>query len=297
MSYQVTSSNKLSKGLNAGTKLVSHTYTNSISEYSQLTKQEEIELSEQIQKGGKKKRAAINKLICHNTKLVIKIAGAYTGMGLDMDDLISEGNIGLYEAAIRFDPSKGAKFSSYSSFWIKQKIRKALTTKSRNIRVPNSSLEKFNQVCEFINSYEEQHGYKPTQEEIAEGIGSTCKRINSVVNAALGTTSLDAQIAQDEGSGEELYNLIEDENMPTPTEESLKEEGKRLIHKALNSGGLTNREKKIIEGRFGFNSSGKRMTLEKIGASLKVTRERVRQIETIALFKIKSFLKEENYNK
>jgi RNA polymerase primary sigma factor len=297
MSYQTNTHGSLSKSAKAGVKVVNYKYAKSISEYRQLTKKEEFELSEQIQNGGKQRNEAINKLICHNTKLVITIAGAYTGMGLDMDDLISEGNIGLYEAAIRFDPSKGAKFSSYSSFWIKQKMRKALTTKSRNIRVPNSSLEKFNQVCDFINSYEEQNGFKPTQEEIAEGIGSTCKRVNSVVNAALGTTSLDAEVAREGGDGDELYSLIEDENMPAASEEALALEAKKLIHNAVYNGKLTDRERKIIEGRFGFNKTGNRMTLEKIGSSLKVTRERVRQIETVALCKIKSFLKSKNFKK
>ena len=232
----------------------------------------------------------------HNTKLVVKIAGSYVGMGLDLDDLISEGNLGLYEAAIRFDPNKGAKFSSYSSFWIKQKMRKALTTKSRNIRVPNSSLEKFNQVVSFINSFEESNGVKPDISEIAKGIGSSCKRVHSVMNAALGTMSLDAEVSKEEGATE-LYTLIEDDNMEPPSEEALASERKSLIHKALNSGKLTDREKEIIESRFGFNPNGKRLTLEKIGASLKVTRERVRQIETVALFKIKNFLDRENYKK
>ena len=134
----------------------------------------------------------------HNSKLVIKIAGAYANMGLDMDDLVSEGNIGLYEAACRFDPEKGAKFSSYSAFWVKQRIRKALTTKSRNIRVPNSSLEKFNEVIDYINKYEEEHGYKPSTEEIAKGIGSTNNRVTSVVNAALGTISFDSAVDSNE---------------------------------------------------------------------------------------------------
>ena len=96
---------------------INTSYSDSIAEYSPLTAKEELELSRQIKKGGKKRREAIHKLMIHNTKLVIKIAGAYVNMGLDMDDLVSEGNIGLYEAAIRFDPTKGAKFSSYSSFF------------------------------------------------------------------------------------------------------------------------------------------------------------------------------------
>ena len=274
-------------------------YSDSIANYDPLSAKEELELSKDIKQGGKKKKEAVNKLIIHNAKLVIKIAGAYANMGLDMDDLVSEGNLGLYEAAKRFDPTKGAKFSSYSSFWIKQKIRKALTTKSRNIRVPNSSLEKFNDVISFINNYEEENGYKPNIEEIAAGIGSTCKRVTSVINAALGTISFDSDIDPDgEANGEDnLYQMVEDQTVNPPNLDCLKAESTVVVKKALTKGNLTSRERKVIENRFGFTKTGERQTLEKIGLKLNVTRERVRQIETVALFKIKNFLEANNYKK
>ena len=272
-------------------------YSESIAEYFPLSAEQELQLSKDVKKGGKKKRAAIHKLMLHNSKLVVKIAGAYVNMGLDMDDLVSEGNIGLYEAACRFDPEKGAKFSSYSSFWIKQRIRKALTTKSRNIRVPNSSLEKFNEVIAFINKYEEQNGTKPSIEEIAKGIGSTCNRVNSVVNAALGTLSFDSEVDRDGENDETLYQMVEDTSVKPPSEDCLTLESCVMIRKALNKGKLTAREKRVIENRFGFTPTGERQTLEKIGLKLKVTRERVRQIELVALFKIKNFLESNNYKK
>ena len=272
-------------------------YSESIAEYFPLSAEQELQLSKDVKKGGKKKRAAVHKLMLHNSKLVVKIAGAYVNMGLDMDDLVSEGNIGLYEAACRFDPEKGAKFSSYSSFWIKQRIRKALTTNSRNIRVPNSSLEKFNEVIAFINKYEEQNGTKPSIEEIAKGIGSTCNRVNSVVNAALGTLSFDSEVDRDGENDETLYQMVEDTSVKPPSEDCLTLESCVMIRKALNKGKLTAREKKVIENRFGFTPTGERQTLEKIGLKLKVTRERVRQIELVALFKIKNFLESNNYKK
>ena len=272
-------------------------YSESIAEYFPLSAEQELQLSKDVKKGGKKKRAAVHKLMLHNSKLVVKIAGAYANMGLDMDDLVSEGNIGLYEAACRFDPEKGAKFSSYSSFWIKQRIRKALTTKSRNIRVPNSSLEKFNEVIAFINKYEEQNGTKPSIEEIAKGIGSTCNRVNSVVNAALGTLSFDSEVDRDGENDETLYQMVEDTSVKPPSEDCLTLESCVMIRKALNKGKLTAREKRVIENRFGFTPTGERQTLEKIGLKLKVTRERVRQIELVALFKIKNFLESNNYKK
>ena len=276
---------------------VNTNYSESIAEYFPLSAEQELQLSKDVKKGGKKKRAAIHKLMLHNSKLVIKIAGAYVNMGLDMDDLVSEGNIGLYEAACRFDPEKGAKFSSYSSFWIKQRIRKALTTKSRNIRVPNSSLEKFNEVIAFINKYEEQNGTKPSIEEIAKGIGSNCNRVNSVVNAALGTLSFDSEVDRDGENDETLYQMVEDTSVKPPSEDCLTLESCVMIRKALRKGKLTAREKKVIENRFGFTATGERETLEKIGLKLKVTRERVRQIELVALFKIKNFLESNNYKK
>jgi len=280
---------------------VNNTYSESIAKYDPLTAEEELQLSKDVKKGGKKKREAVHKLMLHNSKLVIKIAGAYGNMGLDMDDLVSEGNIGLYEAACRFDPEKGAKFSSYSAFWIKQRIRKALTTKSRNIRVPNSSLEKFNEVIDFINKYEEEHGHKPSTDEIARGIGSTNNRVTSVVNAALGTLSFDSAVDSDsEGSKENtpnLYHMLEDKTVQPPNEDCLKLEAKKIVNTALKKGKLTTRERQVVKGRFGFTKNGERQTLEKLGLKLKITRERVRQIELIAMFKIKNWLESQNYKK
>lgn len=276
------------------------TYTESISQYNPLTAEEELKLSKDVKKGGKKKKEAVHKLMLHNSKLVIKIAGAYAGMGLDMDDLVSEGNIGLYDAARRFDPTKGAKFSSYASFWIKQKIKKALTTKSRNIRVPNSSLEKFNQVIAYINEYEEENGYKPSTEEIAKGIGSSTNRVTSVVNAALGTISFDSDLSNESESEENsptLYNMIEDKTVKPPSEDCLNLEAKNIVNKAIKKGKLTARERQVLKGRFGFTNNGERQTLEKLGCKLKITRERVRQIESVAMFKIKCWLELNNYKK
>ena len=273
-------------------------YFQQISHLNPLSKQEEVKLSNEIKKGGKRKKAAASKLVLHNVKLVVKIAQSYTGMGLDMDDLISEGNIGLHEASLRYDSDKGAKFSSYSSWWIRQRIRKALTTKSRNVRVPHSSLEKFNEVVAFINSFEESNGYKPDLNDIAKGLKSTTKRIDSVINAALGTLSLDADATPDGDDSDSLssvYTLIEDEGVELPKDSLLRKEEKNIINKAMKEGHLTARERKIIKGRFGFE--GKRQTLEKLGERLKITRERVRQIETVALFKIKNYIESKDYKK
>jgi len=270
-------------------------YTRQIADCNPLSKKEEKFLSDEIKKGGKRKKQAIQKLVSHNVKLVVTIAKSYANMGLEMDDLVSEGNLGLYDAATRFDADKGAKFSSYSSWWIKMKMRKALTNKSRNVRVPNSSLEKFNQVISFINKHEEEHGSKPSVDEIAKALNSNTKRIQSVVNAAMGTLSFDAQIDPDDPDSVSCYTLIKDTTVEEPSDSLLKKEKKDIVVKAIEEGNLTDREVKIIKGRFGFN--GKRVTLEKMGEQLKITRERVRQIEAVALFKVKNYLESEDYKK
>ena len=134
-------------------------------------------------------------------------------------------------------------------------------------------------------------------QEIAKGIGSTCNRVNSVVNAALGTLSFDSEVDRDGENDETLYQMVEDTSVKPPSEDCLTLESCVMIRKALNKGKLTAREKKVIENRFGFTPTGERQTLEKIGLKLKVTRERVRQIELVALFKIKNFLESNNYKK
>jgi len=266
-------------------------YCRDIASLNPLSKEEEVQLSKDIKKGGKKKIAAMNKLVRHNLKLVVKIAGSYTGMGLELEDLISEGNTGAWEAAKRYDHEKGAKFSSYSSWWIKQKMRKALSNQSRNIRVPDSAIDRFNQIAKFSKEYEEKHHRGPSREEIADQFNMTKARVEAVLEAVLGTISLDAEMKDSESK--KIHELVEDRAVKTPAFYADINEQGRVIRAALERGDLSDREKFIICRRFGFTDE--RETLEAVGVKLKITRERVRQVEEIALWKLKNFLQKINY--
>jgi len=270
-----------------------NTYCEEIASYDLLTKKEEKELSDDIKKGGRKKSLAKQKLIKHNLRLVVKIATHYQGMGLDLEDLVSEGNLGIIEAAKRFDFDKGAKFSSYSSFWIKQHIRKALSNKSRTIRVPTSAIERFNDVLKYKRKYEHKYGEEPSPAQIAKRFKTSQVRIEAIFDAVLGTISLDSPIGGDEDAANQkkIYEVVPSDPFTTPDNEAQTMEEARLVEKALMKSDLTNRERFIVESRFGLKGKD-RQTLEKIGKQLKITRERVRQIEELALWKIKNFFQE-----
>tara|TARA_Y100001963_G_scaffold156179_1_gene249124 strand:- start:5938 stop:6783 length:846 start_codon:yes stop_codon:yes gene_type:complete len=268
-------------------------YCDEISSYDLLSKEEEKLLSDDIKKGGKRKSLAKQKLINHNLRLVVKIAGHYQGMGLDLEDLVSEGNLGIIEAAKRFDFDKGAKFSSYSSFWIKQYIRKALSNKSRTIRVPSSAIERFNEVLKYKRAYEEKNGVEPSLPQIAKRFNTSKARVEAIFDAVLGTISLDSPMNGEshQGRSKKIYEVIPDEPSISPDNMALAMESARLVERALIKSDLTDREKFIVESRFGLKGKD-RQTLEGIGLQLKITRERVRQIEEVALWKIKNFFKE-----
>ena len=268
-------------------------YCSEIASYDLLTKKEEKELSDDLKKGGKKRALAKQKLIKHNLRLVVKIAAHYQGMGLDLEDLVSEGNLGIVEAANRFDFEKGAKFSSYSSFWIKHHIRKALSDKSRTIRVPTSAIERFNDVLKYKRKYELRHGIEPSLAQVAKRFRTSQVRIEAIFDAILGTISLDSPIKgnEDTGSQKKIYEVVPDAPYVTPDNKVQTIEEARLIEKSLTKGGLTSRERFIVESRFGLRGKD-RQTLEKIGKQLKITRERVRQIEELALWKVKNFFQE-----
>ena len=270
-----------------------NTYCEEIASYDLLTKKEEKELSDDIKKGGRKKSLAKQKLIKHNLRLVVKIATHYQGMGLDLEDLVSEGNLGIIEAAKRFDFDKGAKFSSYSSFWFKQHIRKALSNKSRTIRVPTSAIERFNDVLKYKRKYEHKYGEEPSPAQIAKRFKTSQVRIEAIFDAVLGTISLDSPIGGDEDAANQkkIYEVVPSDPFTTPDNEAQTMEEARLVEKALMKSDLTNRERFIVESRFGLKGKD-RQTLEKIGKQLKITRERVRQIEELALWKIKNFFQE-----
>lgn len=257
-------------------------YCNEISELPLLSRKEEVELSGKLKRGGRSKRTAMNIFINGNLRLVVKIAHDYKGMGLDVEDLISEGNIGLQEAAKRYDSDKGAKFSSYASLWIKQSIRRALSNQSRTIRVPTSAYEKFQKISKYIENCKRKKNKEPTRREIAKRFSTSAARIESIFKAMEGVMSLDVELGED--GTKEFYEIIPDASCGVPDVMAQSEDDARAIKKVLST--LTKRERFIIRERFGFDG-GKRKTLEVIGESVGITRERVRQIQVEALEKIR----------
>ena len=261
-------------------------YMQDIGRYSLISKQEEIELAADIHGDDPNlKERARGILIKANLRLVVKIAHDYKGLGLSLLDLISEGNIGLMRAVEKFDPQKGAKFSSYAAWWIKQAIRRALSDKGRTIRVPIQSAVKMNKIKLMRIKLTEELRREPSDDEIAERLEFSRRTVTGLKNADSRTFSLHDTIKQ--GEDGEFQNIIPDDSAHTPEKilgdiESLK----RVKHLITE---LDEREKKILKMRFGLDGE-KAQTLEEVSQEIGRTRERVRQIQNQALFKLKNML-------
>ncbi len=257
-------------------------YYKDVGGFELLSKEEESELGKQVKAGGNKSKEAVKKLVESNLRLVVKIAQDFKGRGLDLEDLINEGNQGLMTAAKKFNPEKGARFSYYSSFWIRQNIFRAIANQGRLIRIPSNSLDKFSKILAFISSYKDEFNTRPSMEEIAEHFKYPVARVKQIMVAAESCIPLDSKISPD---GEvKIHDIIPDENL-NPFESCSQRDDHDKLKSLLNK--LSNREVYIIKHRFGLGDNDK-ITLEELGKKLNVTRERVRQIEGAALTKLKS---------
>ncbi len=259
-------------------------YLREIGEVSLLTPEEEILLADRIRQGDEEAR---KHMIQANLRLVVKIAQDYARYGLPLLDLISEGNIGLMKAVDRFDPKKGGKLSTYAAWWIKQSIKRALANQSKTIRLPAHLVDKIARLRRSERMLTEKLGREPSEEELAEDLQvppSTIAHWNSV---ALRPSSLDAPVGEDNSAT--FGDLIGDERTKTPFEEihdrQLLEEMDVLLDR------LNPREREILKHRFGLRGA-KVETLEEIGAHLRITRERVRQIQNEALLRLRNMLEE-----
>jgi RNA polymerase primary sigma factor len=228
-------------------------------------------------------------MISSNLRLVVTIARDYVNLGLPLLDLISEGNIGLTKAVERFDPAKRAKLSTYAAWWIKQSITRALSNQAKTIRLPVHLGDKVSKVKRVALQMSEELGREPTDGELAEEIGLASWKVSQLKAASIRPASLDAPISDDDLT--EFGESVGDEGAQTPFE-LLRD--KDLLNEV---GGLLNvlneREKKIISQRFGFDG-GKRKTLEEVGVILGVTRERIRQLQNIALSKLRHALSQKD---
>jgi RNA polymerase primary sigma factor len=257
-------------------------YLREIGQIPLLTPDEEIELAAKIKVGDKEARA---KMIRSNLRLVVKIAHDYANLGLPLLDLISEGNIGLMKAVERFDPAKGGKLSTYAAWWIKQSIKRALANQSKTIRLPVHLVDKISKMRRVALQMSEELGREPTDEELAEEVGLSASKVSQLKTVSIRPASLDAPISDDDTT--EFGEIVGDMEALTPFErlrdQNLRDEVSDLLSV------LDDREKKIIFSRFGLDG-GKAKTLEEVGRKFGVTRERIRQLQNIALMKLRRAL-------
>src|ERR1700751_5635079 len=234
-----------------------------------LILQEEIELAARIKEGDQKARAWMIKA---NLRLVVKIAHDYSNFGLPLLDLISEGNIGLIKAVERFDPGKGGKLSTYSAWWIKQSIRRALANQSKLIRLPVHLVDKISTMRRVSLQMSEELGREPTDDELAEEVGLSSRKVFQLKTVSIRPASLDAPISDDDST--EFGEIVGDEDAQTPFEllrdKNLRDEVSDLLEV------LDDRERKIIFQRFGLDG-GKPKTLEEGGKKFGGPRERIGQ--------------------
>ena len=258
-------------------------YLQEIGRIPLLTPQQEIELAAKIKKGD---AAARERMINSNLRLVVTIARDYINLGLPLLDLISEGNIGLTKAVERFDPTKGAKLSTYAMWWIKQSIKRALANQSKTIRLPVHLVDKLAKVRRVSLQMSDELGREPTDEELGEELGIATEKVARLKSIGVRPASLDAAIGADDST--EFGESVGDEEAQTPFEllrdRNLLDEMDGLLDV------LDKREMKIISQRFGLDG-GSPKTLENVAKNFGITRERIRQLQNIALTKLRRALR------
>jgi RNA polymerase primary sigma factor len=254
-------------------------YLREISRIPLLSAIREIELAEAIQRG---ERAARNALIEANLRLVVSIAKRYVGQGMSLEDLIGEGNIGLIRAVTKFDPSKGFRFSTYATWWIKQAITRSILEGVRAVRLPVYIMEEVMRVKRMTRRLYQEVGHEPSFAQIGEALGITEERVGELMVWAEKIFSLDAPLSDEEENT--LADIIEDQATQDPSDLTARSLLRQEVMRALES--LTVRERQVIALRFGLYDDQDH-TLEEVGRELKVTRERVRQIEERAIRKLR----------
>lgn len=254
-------------------------YLKEIGKVPLLTAEEEIDLAIRIEEGDESAR---KKLAESNLRLVVSIAKRYVGRGMSFLDLIQEGNLGLIKAVEKFDYTKGFKFSTYATWWIRQAITRAIADQARTIRIPVHMVETINKVKKTASKLLHENGREPTDEEIAEKLDMTVEKVRDIQRVSQEPVSLDTPIGEEEDS--HLGDFIPDDEAVTPADAASSLMLKEELIGALDT--LNDREARVLSLRFGLDD-GRPRTLEEVGKEFDVTRERIRQIEAKALRKLR----------
>ena len=254
-------------------------YLKEIGRVPLLTAEEEIELATRTAQGDKYARKRLSEA---NLRLVVSIAKRYVGRGMQFLDLIQEGNLGLIKAVEKFDYTKGYKFSTYATWWIRQAITRSIADQARTIRIPVHMVETITKVKKVSSQLLHENGHEPTPQEIADRLGITVDRVREILRISQDPVSLETPIGEEEDS--HLGDFIPDEDAPAPAEAASRTLLKEQLSEIL--GTLTPREEKVLRLRFGLED-GRPRTLEEVGKEFDVTRERIRQIEAKALRKLR----------
>lgn len=254
-------------------------YMREMGQFSILSADEEVKLAHRIAEGD---QSAKNELVEANLRLVVSLARHYQGCGLSYQDLIQEGNIGLIKAAEKFDVSKGFRFSTYASWWIKQALSRAIADQSRTIRIPVHMTENINKFKKIERELLSQLNREPKIKEIADAMGISEKQAKEIQSYIVEPTSLDIQVGDDDDTT--IGSFIEDTHFVNPESAYIKESNGDVVNAVLDT--LSDREANILRLRFGIGGK-KAMTLEEVGKEYGLTRERIRQIEAKALRKLR----------
>ena len=271
---------KITKSITSRDSASLDKYLQEIGREALLPVEEEVELSQRIRKGD---RRALDKLVRANLRFVVSVAKQYQNQGLSLPDLINEGNVGLIEAAEKFDETRGFKFISYAVWWIRQTILQALAEQSRIVRLPLNQVSAVNKITKAMTKFEQEYERKPSADELAELVNELPEKISDSLRASGRHVSVDAPFI--EGEENSLLDVMTNPDSPMADKGLVSESLSTEIDRAL--GVLNEREKQIIERSFGINNQPE-MTLEEIGETFGLTRERVRQIREKAIRKLRA---------
>ena len=264
-------------------------YLQQIGKIPLLSYEEEMKVAKEIKENNSQK--AKETLINANLRLVVSIAKKYIGRGLSFLDLIQEGNLGLMKAAEKFDYTKGYKFSTYATWWIQQSITRGIADKSRMIRLPVHMIETLGKIKRATVELSTKLNRAPTKEEVAHAIGMSPSKLSSLMKSAQSTISIETPANQKHDSSKIADFIIDDSHL-TPDTKVTQENLLTDVHKMLNQ--LNQKEKDVLIMRYGLDDNGQKKTLDEIGSRYGVSRERIRQIETRAISKLKKLCRNQN---